>query len=71
MMVDPDMGWRYGFPKRLPDELKGKDITEWLIQEGYPIIEIEKWNQALGYIPCRFWEEEVKEKVKTKTDKND
>lgn len=59
-MVDPDEGWRYGFPKVLPEELKGKDITEWLIQEGYPVVEIEKWKTStLGYIPVRTWETEI------------
>ena len=59
-MVDPDEGWRYGFPKVLPEELKGKDITEWLIQEGYPVVEIEKWKTStLGYIPIRTWETEI------------
>jgi len=56
-MVDPDEGWKYGFPKVLPGELKGKDITSWLVQEGYPLEKIEQWNQSsLGYLPCRQWE---------------
>ena len=55
-MVDPDEGWKYGFPKRLPDELKGKDITSWLIQNGYPMEVIETWNKSsLGYLPIRTW----------------
>ena len=35
----------------LPNELKGKDITSWLIQKGYPIETIERWNNKLGYLP--------------------
>jgi hypothetical protein len=59
-IVDPDEGWRYGFPKMLPDELKGKDITSWLISEGYPVDVIEKWKcSSLGYIPIRTWETEI------------
>ena len=59
-MIDPDEGWRYGFPKRLPDELKGKDITSWLVQNGYPIEVIESWNKSsLGYMPIRTWETEI------------
>ena len=33
-MIDPDGGWKYGFPKMLPNELEGKDVTEWLIEKG-------------------------------------
>tara|TARA_A100001037_G_scaffold244817_1_gene225963 strand:+ start:108997 stop:109218 length:222 start_codon:yes stop_codon:yes gene_type:complete len=59
-MVDPDEGWRYGFPKRLPDELKGEDITEWLIENGYPSEVIDMWKSSeLGYVPCRYWETET------------
>jgi|TARA_B110000495_G_C22974688_1_gene572374 hypothetical protein len=59
-MVDPDEGWKYGFPKVLPEELKGKDITSWLIQEGYPLEKIEQWNSSsLGYTPMRTWETDV------------
>ena len=58
-MIDPDEGWRYGFPKMLPNELKGKDITEWLIEKGYPIEKLEEWNNTLGYVPMRTWETEI------------
>ena len=59
-MIDPDEGWRYGFPKMLPNELKGKDVTEWLIEKGYPREVIDKWKQSeLGYLPCRYWETEM------------
>lgn len=59
-MVDPDEGWKYGFPKVLPEELKGKDITSWLVSEGYPLEVIENWNSSsLGYTPMRTWETEI------------
>ena len=58
-MIDPDEGWKYGFPKMLPNELKGKDITSWLIEKGYPIDKLEDFNSKLGYIPMRTWETEV------------
>ena len=58
-MIDPDGGWRYGFPKMLPNELKGKDVTEWLIEKGYPIEKLEEWNNTLGYVPMRTWETEI------------
>ena len=59
-MVDPDQGWRYGFPKELPKELKNKDISDWLIENGYPSEVVDTWkNSELGYVPCRYWQEEV------------
>jgi len=38
LMVDPEGGWRYGFPKPLPDniELGKEDMLEWLWSNGYP-----------------------------------
>tara|TARA_B100002019_G_C21141646_1_gene533567 strand:+ start:576 stop:788 length:213 start_codon:yes stop_codon:yes gene_type:complete len=59
LMVDPDEGWKYGFPKALPNNLRNKDITEWLIQSGYPRERVEMWESKLGHIPCRMWETEV------------
>ena len=58
-MIDPDEGWKYGFPKMLPNELKGKDVTKWLIEKGYPIEKLEEWNNTLGYVPMRTWETEI------------
>ena len=58
-MIDPDEGWKYGFPKILPNELKGKDITSWLIEKGYPIDKLEYFKNKLGYVPMRTWETEV------------
>ncbi len=69
-MVDPDQGWRYGFPKELPNELKNKPITDWLIENGYPSEMVDTWkNSELGYVPCRFWEEEVNEPNSVENDK--
>ena len=59
-MVDPDMGWKYGFPKPLPKDFENEDLTEWLVENGYPREVIDKWKQSdLGYLPCRFWETDV------------
>jgi hypothetical protein len=35
MLIDPPMGWKYGFPKKLPDP-KPENVLEWLFSEGYP-----------------------------------
>lgn len=65
MMIDPDSGWRYGFPKPLPADhmtWSEEEMDEWLVKEGYPRSELEYWkNSTFGYVPCRYWETEIKE----------
>ena len=52
-IFDPPSGWRYGFPKPLPDNVKGEGaMTEWLIAQGYPR---EMIGLALKH--SRYWEE--------------
>jgi len=52
-MIDPPSGWRYGFPKPLPEGIE--NVNKWLVENGYPQQEID----ALGeYFYCRYWEEE-------------
>lgn len=53
-MIDPPSGWKYGFPKVLPDDII--NITEWLIENGYPKKEIDSYGDYFCY---RIWEEEV------------
>jgi hypothetical protein len=50
-MIDPPSGWKYGFPKELPDDIK--DFKQWLIDNGYPESEVDF---AMKY--CRMWEGE-------------
>lgn len=57
IMCDPPSGWKYGFPKPMPEEFHNKDIrfsiSEWLVKEGYPQYEID----AVGdHFNCRYWE---------------
>lgn len=33
-VIDPAKGWRYGFPKELPEDVE--DIQQWLLDQGYP-----------------------------------
>ena len=33
-MVDPASGWRYGFPKAVPDGITDEGIYAWLIDQG-------------------------------------
>ena len=62
-MVDPDSGWRYGFPKIAPDNIdKNDDWHAWLLSEGYPQEKIDYWlNSSFGYVPCRMWEQEIED----------
>lgn len=65
MMIDPDSGWKYGFPKPLPSDHMDwgeKQMDEWLVSEGYPRTLLKYWKDSkLGYVPCRYWETEIKE----------
>ena len=49
-IIDPPEGWKFGFPKELPD---GVILDEWLFGEGYPMDLIPL---AMKY--SRYWEEE-------------
>lgn len=60
MMIDPDEGWRYGFPKAMPDGVG--NTYGWLVENGYPKERIDYFeNSKLGYLPTRVWYEEVDE----------
>lgn len=52
--IDPPSGSRYGFPKPF-DPAPGQAIDEWLLANGYPGTEIDKWRGA--GVPCRVWGE--------------
>ena len=49
--VDPPMGWKYGFPKVFDTEADGV-MREWLIREGYPQTEIDKYGETFH---VRMW----------------
>jgi hypothetical protein len=53
LMIDPPMGWMYGFPKPAPKGLDVAEIKEWLAKNGYPKKLI---NDDLHY---RFFETEL------------
>ena len=58
-IIDPPSGWKYGFPKPVPDNYR--DMTwekkeAWLISEGYPKLEIERCG---NHFYCRYWEQEI------------
>ena len=53
-IIDPPSGWLYGFPKVIPQE-EGLDINTWLVANGYPQAEIDKFKA--DEFPCRMWME--------------
>jgi hypothetical protein len=53
LIIDPPSGWKYGFPKPIPEDRR-KDSLVWLVEQGYPQSEID----ALGeHFYCRYWEQ--------------
>ena len=65
LMIDPPYGWKYGFPKPLPNDAYFEvnqhigvsdtfDIKSWLVAEGYPSSEINFFGKHFYY---RTWEQ--------------
>lgn len=52
MVIDPPEGWKYGFPKSLPEtyHLPDFNLKEWLLEQGYPE---DMLDLALKY--SRYW----------------
>lgn len=51
-MVDPPSGWKYGFPKPMPEDLNSeKERVKWFLNNGYPQDLINEG--MLKY--CRTW----------------
>jgi hypothetical protein len=53
-MIDPPSGWKYGFPKPIPNDIK--DARPWLVENGYPQEEIDNLGE---YFYCRYWESDT------------
>jgi hypothetical protein len=54
--IDPPAGWKYGFPKVLPENVT--DTIQWLLDNGYPQHEIDLCG---NHFYCRHWYEEVED----------
>ena len=53
VMVDPPSGHRYGFPKLYDPKKEEGTMFDWLVREGYPQSEIDRYQKALmlyGYM---------------------
>jgi len=45
--IDPPMGWRYGFPKPIPDgwnDMTPSERNDWFVEQGYPRVYTEGMN---------------------------
>lgn len=54
-MIDVPSGWKYGFPRPIPEDIKDEDIKNWLLKNGYPRHEIENLGKAFYW---RTWYQE-------------
>ena len=57
-MCDPPSGWKYGFPKEMPEWAKGERFFDWLVSEGYPQKDIDSMG---NHFYSRYWEQEVEQ----------
>ena len=55
--VDPPSGWMYGFPKIHDTDFDNQNISEWLVENGYPQSEIDQLGTS-GSMWIRLWEVE-------------
>ena len=55
-MIDPPSGWKYGFPKEIPEHVD--NTVQWLIENGYPEAEINRLGDSFW---VRGWWEEKHE----------
>lgn len=54
-LIDPPEGWRYGFPKPVPEGVGRdeflQDLNAWLLANGYPQEMIDLYH---GEVRCRI-----------------
>jgi len=52
--IDPPEGWKYGFPKPIPEDVD--DTRAWLVANGYPQKKIDELGDY--FFVRGFWKEE-------------
>jgi len=57
-IIDPPSGWRYGFPRALPENFDSTKTLEWLVEQGYPQHEIDSLGE---HFYCRYWQQDANE----------
>ena len=55
IMIDPQDGWKYDFPKEYDPDLDGADFFAWLVKEGYPKHMIDYTIEVHGDFKYRSW----------------
>ena len=55
-MIDPPSGWKYGFPRMIPDGIE--DHRQFILDCGYPQEELDSYGK---YFYVRYWDAEVKD----------
>ena len=58
-IIDPPSGWKYGFPKPIPED-RLKDSTVWLVEQGYPQHLIDDLGE---HFYCRYWQQPEESQV--------
>lgn len=58
-IIDPPEGWRYGFPKLIPEDRK-KDVNTWLLEQGYPKDVMVSYGEHFYH---RYWEEDEQQNI--------
>jgi hypothetical protein len=53
LIIDPPSGWKYGFPKPIPEDRRYDSLT-WLVEQGYPQHLIDELGE---HFYCRYWEQ--------------
>ena len=61
-IIDPPSGWKYGFPKPIPED-RIEDVLVWLVEQGYPQSEIDDLGEIFTNC-CRYWEQDEQFKNK-------
>jgi len=67
LIIDPPSGWKYGFPKPIPEDRR-KDSLVWLVEQGYPQSLIDYLGE---HFYCRYWEDDSYLHRKDKADIGD
>lgn len=59
IVIDPPSGWKYGFPKEVPEsKVKSTNMKDLLIELGYPESEI---NLMGMHLHVRYWKKNERE----------
>lgn len=54
LIIDPPSGWKYGFPKPIPEDRRYDSLT-WLVEQGYPQSLIDEFGE---HFYCRYWSQD-------------